>query len=100
MSWTHPKAWRDLRSVELALYDDGHRVGSVMARPRGLKDGGTIKVMPGSRVTRHGKTVTARLALRLPRSVAGETLRLAVQATDRRGHLQLEPDAGSIRVTK
>ena len=54
--------------------------------------------MAGSRVTHHGKTVTAKLALRLPRSLAGQNLRLAVEATDRDGHRQVEPDAGAIRV--
>ena len=39
-----------------------------------------------------------QLALRLPRSVAGQSVRLAVEATDRLGHRQVEPDAGAIRV--
>ena len=46
------------------------------------------------------KTVTAKLAFRLSRSLAGHSLRVAVQATDRHGHEQLEPDAGTIRVAK
>ena len=102
LSWTHPKAWRELRKVELQLYDDTDKqVGKVTARPRSLVGHGAIKLMAAdSRVSHHGTTVTARLALRLPRSLAGQKLRLAVQATDRHGHRQLEPDAGAIRVAK
>ena len=99
MSWTHPKAWRALRSVELQLFDaESRKVGSIAARPGHLSARGKMKVMAGSRVTHHGKTVTARLALRLPSSLAGQSLRLAVEATDREGHRQVEHDAGSIRV--
>jgi len=99
LSWTHPMAWRELRSVELQLYDGANeRVGSVMARAAGLKARGAVKLLRRSRVSHHGKTVTARLAMRLPRSLAGEHLRVAVEATDRLGHRQVEPDAGVIRV--
>jgi Ca2+-binding RTX toxin-like protein len=99
LSWTHPMAWRELRSVELQLYDGGNeRVGSVMARAAGLKARGAVKLLRRSRVGHHGKAVTARLAMRLPRSLAGEHLRVAVEATDRLGHRQVEPDAGVIRV--
>jgi hypothetical protein len=56
--------------------------------------------MAGSRLSHHGKWVTAKLAMRLPKSLAGQNLRLAVQATDRHGHRQLEPDAGAIHVAK
>ena len=101
LSWTHPLAWRALRSVELQVYDaDSRKVGSIAARPGHLRARGKMKVMAGSRVTHHGKTVTARLALRLPRSLAGQNLRLAVEATDRDGHRQVEYDAGSIRVAR
>ena len=41
--------------------------------------------MAGSRVIHHGKWVTAKLAMRLPRWLAGQNLRVAVQATDRAG---------------
>jgi hypothetical protein len=88
LSWTHPKGWRELRSVDLLLFDEANR------------QVGAVKVMAGSRVRHHGKTVTARLALRLPRSLRGQSLRVAVQATDRHGRKQLEPDAGMIRVAK
>lgn len=103
MSWTHPKAWRDLRTVELRLYDRGESVGTIAVRPLGSRvtaHGALKLVAPGSRVTHSGKTVTARLAVRLPRSLASHGVRVDVQATDRNGHRQLQPDAGFIRVAK
>ena len=102
MSWTHPRSWRELRTVKVRLYDGVKPVGMIDVRLRGerLTADGAIRLAAGSRVTHHGKTVTAKLALRLPRSLAGHTLRVAVQATDRHGHEQLEPDAGTIRVAK
>jgi len=51
-----------------------------------------------SRLVRKGTTVNARLALQLDRSLAGQTLDVDVEATDRRGRRQLERDAGRIRV--
>ena len=102
MSWTHPKGWRDLRAVSLRLERGTEQVGTIDLRPRGerLTAHGKVALVEGSRVTHHGKTITAHLAMRLARSLAGQNLRVAVQATDRHGHQQLEPDAGSIRVAK
>lgn len=60
---------------------------------------GAIKLVAGdSRITHRGKAVTARPAVRLARSLAGKKLRLAVRATDRHEHHQLEPHAGVIHV--
>jgi hypothetical protein len=102
LAWKHPKAWRELRTVKLSLYRGNQAVGMISARPASgrLTGTGGLDLMSGSKLSHHGKWVTAKLALRLPKSLAGETLRLAVQATDRHGHKQLEPDAGAIHVTK
>ena len=102
MSWKHPKAWRELRRVKLGLYRGNEAVGMINARPGSgrLTGTGAVELMSGSRLSHHGKWVTAKLALRLPKSLAGQNLRLAVQATDRHGHRQLEPDAGAIHVAK
>jgi len=43
--------------------------------------------------------VTARLAVRLHESLAGQSLTAEVRATDARGRRQLERDAGRIRVS-
>jgi hypothetical protein len=53
-----------------------------------------------TRLTRNGKTVTARLALRIDASMAGQKLAFEVEATDIRGRRQLERNAGTIRVAK
>jgi hypothetical protein len=100
--WTHPKAWRELRAVQVRLYRGGERVGIIAARPRDgrLSAGGAVKLARGSRVTHHGATVGVHLALRLARSLSGEELRVAVQAWDRHGHTQIEPAAGVIKVAK
>jgi hypothetical protein len=100
MSWTAPRAWRDLRKVELSLYDGKKAVGMINVRPASgrLGDMGMVRLMPGSSLGHHGKTVTARLALRLKASLAGHNLRVDVQATDKHGHKQLERDAGTIKV--
>jgi hypothetical protein len=101
LSWRHPQDWRKLRTVELRLTRDGMPVGEVTIRPRRerIADDGAIRVERGRIVTR-GKTVTARLALRLDESLAGQTLRAEVEATDRRGRRQLERDAGTVRVAR
>ena len=100
MSWKHPKAWRELRKVELSLYSGKKVVGMINARPAGggLTDMGAVRLMSGSKLSHHGKWVTAKLALRLPKSLAGEDLRVDVQAADKQGHKQVERDAGVIRV--
>jgi hypothetical protein len=102
LSWTHPTAWRQLRTVQLQLYRGGEQVGTIDARPRGerLRAKGAVQLARGSRVTHHGKTVGVHLAIRLARSLAGEELRVAVHATDRHGHTQIEPAAGVINVAK
>jgi hypothetical protein len=51
-----------------------------------------------TRLTTDGKTVTARLAVRLDDSLAGRTLTAEVAATDRRGRRQLNRAAGTVIV--
>jgi Ca2+-binding RTX toxin-like protein len=103
LSWRHPQDWRKLGKIELRLTDDGTPVGKVTIRPRKQRmtaDGAMRLVRRQSRLTRKGKTVTARLALRLDDSLAGQTLTADVEATDTRGRRQLERDAGTVRVTQ
>ena len=97
LHWTHPKTWRDLRRLELRLYRGAERVGTIAVRPR-LTASGAVKSTAS--VTHSAKTLTARLAMTFPSSLSGASLRLAVEATDRRGRKQLERDAGRIRVAK
>jgi hypothetical protein len=102
LSWRHPRAWKQLRAIELRLTLDDMPVGEITIRPRRERitdDGAVTLVRRGTRLTRHGKTVAARLALRLDQSLAGQTLEAEVEATDRRGRRQLERNAGRIRVS-
>jgi RTX calcium-binding nonapeptide repeat (4 copies) len=100
MSWTHPKAWRKLRSVELRVLRGSERVGRVVLTPAtdGVRADGKLALAAGSRVSHRGKTVTAKLAVRLPKSLTRGQLRVEVEATDRRGRTQIEPAAGTIAV--
>jgi hypothetical protein len=98
--WTHPRTWRDLRGLQLRLYRGADRVGTIDVHPRDkrLVARGTVQLT--ARVTHTTKTMITRLAMKFPRSLAGASLRLAVEATDLHGHKQLERDAGRIRVAK
>jgi hypothetical protein len=102
LSWRHPKSWRKLRAIELRLLSQaGAPAGAVTIVPRGgrISDRGAVEVMrKRTRLTRKGKTVTARLAVRLDKSLVGQSLRAEVQATDTRGRRQLQRDAGTVRV--
>jgi hypothetical protein len=100
MSWSHPKSWKQLRKVELRIKRDGKAVGKVAVRPAAdrLEDQGAVKVLRASRLTSKGKKVTAQLALKLDKSLAGETLSVDVEATDIKGKRQLQRDAGTIEV--
>ncbi|MGH2823497.1 MAG: hypothetical protein ACRDLY_10835, partial [Thermoleophilaceae bacterium] len=103
LSWRHPRSWRQLRRVTLRLYRGEARVGAVAITPpnRRVRDRGAVTVLRrSSRITRKGKTVSARLALRLDRSLAGRRLRVEVEAVDGRGTRQLERNAGSIHVSR
>jgi hypothetical protein len=101
LAWRHPRAWRELRRIELRVYQGETRVGAVAIRPRGgrIDAVGAVRLADdASRLTRRGKTVTARLALRLGRSLVGRRLRLEVQAVDTGGARQVEARAGFVRV--
>jgi hypothetical protein len=102
LSWRHPVAWRKLDKVELRLVTKhGQAMGEVTIRPRGgpiTADGAARLLRKQSRLARKGKTVSARLALRLDESLAGQALKVEVEATDRQKRRQLERNAGTVRV--
>jgi RTX calcium-binding nonapeptide repeat (4 copies) len=103
MSWTHPESWRKLRAITLKLRTREGVVGRVAIRPRTerIVDAGAVEVVgKRTRLTSEDKTVTARLALRLPARLAGRTLAVDVEATDGRGRRQLERDAGTLRIAE
>jgi hypothetical protein len=101
LSWRHPRSWRRLRRIELRLVDGDTSLGGVAIRPRGrrISDRGAVRLARrASRIVRRGKTVSARLALRLDESLAGQTLTAEVEASDARGRRQLERNAGTLRI--
>jgi hypothetical protein len=103
LSWRHPRSWKQLRRVTLRLYRGDARVGEVAISPRSrhiLDRGGVTVLRRSTRLVHKGTTVSARLALRLDRSLAGRRLRVEVEAVDARGARQLERHAGSIRVAR
>ncbi|HWH94198.1 MAG TPA: hypothetical protein VNT03_10085 [Baekduia sp.] len=102
LAWRHPKAWKQLRSLELHASAGGKRVATVKIDPaRARVSGrGPISVLRSSSVRHHGKSVTADLRLRAAQELAGRTLRLEVQATDAHGHTQVEPLAGDLTVAE
>ena len=92
LAWRHPRGWRALRRIELRLVRGGEVVARVALDPR------RGRASDGSRLVRRGRSVRARLALRLGEALAGARLRIEVVAVDARGRRQLERHAGSIRV--
>jgi hypothetical protein len=102
LAWKHPKAWKQLRSLKLRASDAGEAVATISIDPvRGrISDRGALTATSRSKVAHRGKTVTAQLHLRPSKKLAGRTLHLAVQATDARGHTQVEPLAGRLTVAR
>ena len=101
VSWTHPKSWRALKMINLKVYDGAKPLGNVYVRMRDQRiTGHGALALVSSSLTRHGKTAGAKLAVRLPRSLAGKTLRLDVEAADRQGRLQVVSGAGELRVAR
>ena len=100
LTWTHPKAWKNLSSVEAIMFDGAKQVGSVKLTPAGkVSAEGSIAIAEGaSKIDHHGRTVTARLAFEVAKSLEGRTLSVDIAATDRDGKRQVETAARSIRV--
>jgi hypothetical protein len=102
LAWTHPKAWKQLRSIEAIAFDGAKQVGTITLTTAGALSA-TGKLSVDGRATKighHGKTVTAQLGLKVARSLKGHTLSIDIAATDRHGHRQLQPAARSIRVNQ
>jgi hypothetical protein len=101
LSWTHPVSWDQLAQIQLRLRDGSKLIGLVTTDPRHdvLSGHGSVALMDrASGVQRGGKTVSASLAIGLPRTLAGSNVALDVVAIDRRHHVQTEPDVGAIDV--
>jgi hypothetical protein len=101
LRWTHPEAWRQLRTVEVRLHRGTDRAATIAISPRSerIQSHGKVRlVRRACAVTHRGTAVIARLAVRVPKAMAGERLRVDVEATDRDGRHQLEPSAGLITI--
>jgi hypothetical protein len=100
LTWTHPKGWKELRSIEALVYDGAKQVGSAKLTPAGdVSATGSVSITErATTISHHGKTVTATLGLRLAKSLKGQTLSVDIAATDRKGHRQLQTAARSIRL--
>ena len=103
LSWTHPTSWRELKMINVTVYRGAEPLGNVYLRTRDgrIMGHGALQLVAGaSRVAHSGKTVRVQLAVRLARSLAGETLRIGVKAADQHGHQQTVPEAGELHVAK
>jgi RTX calcium-binding nonapeptide repeat (4 copies) len=102
LSWTHPKSWKQLRSVTLRLREGKEVVGQVAIRPAAgkVEDKGAVRVVhKQSKLARQGGKVRAVLALQLADKLADSTLDADVVATDVKGKRQVSRAAGSIQVS-
>jgi len=100
LAWTHPKAWKQLRSIEAIAFDGAKHVATVTLTPTGKvsASGKLALVKNATKIGHHGKTVTAELALKVAQSLKGHTLSIDIAATDRHGKRQVQTAARSIRV--
>src|SRR3954452_24450711 len=100
LAWTHPKAWKQIRSIEVIAFDGAEQVGSVKLTPTGAvsANGNLSIVKDATTIAHHGKTVAAKLGIKVAKSLKGHTLSIDIAATDRDGKRQVEPAARSIRV--
>ena len=102
LSWTHPKSWKQLRSVTLRLREGSDVVGQVAIRTASGKlegNGGVQLVRKQSKLVRKDKKVSAQLALRISRKLADSTLDADVVATDVKGAKQVSRAAGTVQVS-
>jgi hypothetical protein len=102
IGWALPEAWKDLRTLTLRYSQGGKSVAAIAVDPaHGRVTGhGAIRALRGSTVGHEGKTVVASLNLKVAKRLAGQTLRLSVEATDIHGRTQIEPLAGSLIVAR
>ncbi len=91
VAWTHPKAWKKLRSVTVRVLDAERNVGEITIDPKREKiaASGAVK-LARTKLTREGKTVSAQLALKVDRAFAGRKLAFEVEAIDVDGRRQVE----------
>jgi hypothetical protein len=92
VSWTHPQAWKNLAKVELGAFVGTERVGTVTMTPATGKIAahGAISLTRDATLAHKGKTVSAKLALKVAKSVDTDQLHLELSATDKQGKVQTD----------
>jgi hypothetical protein len=92
VSWTHPKAWKQLANVTLGAFVGTERVGTVTMTPSTGKIAahGALSLTEDAKLVHKGKTVSAKLALKVAKSVDADQVRLEIEATDKAGKVQNE----------
>ena len=101
LSWTHPVAWQRLRTVAVKLVGNGTSAGRITLNTATGRFAGSGPVRVLSRrstVTRHGKTVTMKVAFHVTPERGRDTLGVDVEATDRGGVRQIETGVAKIQV--
>jgi hypothetical protein len=104
LAWTHPRAWRKLRRIALVVEDRGVPVGRIeidAKRRRIADDRALLRLVrrKKARLVREGKTVAARLSVKVDPALAGRRLRAYVGPVDVNGRRQTER-AGTVRVPR
>src|SRR6185369_6406260 len=88
LTWTHPKAWKQLKAVEARVFAGAKQVATVKFTPAGaVSASGAVKVADHT-IGHEGKTVSAALGLRFAKGLEGQVLSVDIAATDHNGHTQ------------
>ena len=96
LAWTHPKAWKNLKSITATMFDGAKAVGTITLTPAGKVTATGKIASTTSTIGHHGKTVTAKLGFKAAKSLKGRTLSVDIAATDKAGKTQTENAARSI----
>jgi hypothetical protein len=101
LSWTHPRGWKQLRSVTLRLREGNEVVGQIAIRTASgkLEAKGGVKLVRGTKLVRKGRKVSAKLAVRIAPKLADSTLAADVVATDVKGAKQVSRAAAMVQVS-
>jgi Ca2+-binding RTX toxin-like protein len=96
LAWTHPKDWKELKSIKATMFDGAKAVGTITLTPTGKVTATGKIAATHSTIGHHGKTVTAKLGFTAAKSLKGHTLSVDIAATDKAGKTQTENAARSI----
>ena len=125
LTWTHPEAWRKLRSIDLKIADDrgvvlwvrlhegrdtlslvhaaggGHGAEAAHGHPRRLEtSAATLSLTESGIVKNETLSVTLRVAVSFKPSAAGRVYRVEAAATDDAGNQQGFERVGTLKVRR